>query len=60
MFDVETKLYSIWLDEEQGGAGGGWGNFGGLDDKRIRQVFVRKVTQTFQQNKNEPLNISFQ
>jgi len=30
-------------DEEQGGAGGGWGNFGGLDDKRIRQVFVRKV-----------------
>jgi len=30
-------------DDEQGGTGGEWGNFQGLDSKEIRRVFIRKV-----------------
>ena len=36
-----TSLLS--LDDAEVGAAGEWGNFGGLDSKEIRRVFVRKV-----------------
>ena len=36
-----NQSFSRSIDDEQGG--NEWGNFGNLNDKEIRRVFIRKV-----------------